>query len=146
MNQWSGYNVSVEAQGCVALVDVIVELAHDNLRLSAMLLGNPAQFVTWVNGQAVSMLFKETEVAIAKNLEGQISLRNRISGHIVAIEAGQILTRIVVAVQGLKKVNISSVITTRSAHNLKLIVGDTVEALVKSNEMTIQIAVTKDQV
>ncbi|MFZ6864671.1 TOBE domain-containing protein [Undibacterium sp. Ji67W] len=135
MNQLTGLIAGVEAHGSVALVDVCVE---GGLRLSATLLGHPDQLATWRPALPVKVLFKETEVALAKNLQGQISLRNRIPGVILAIEKGQILTRVVIAVQGLKDVAISSVITTRSATHLNLANGDTVEALVKSNEMTIQ--------
>ncbi|MFZ6689854.1 TOBE domain-containing protein [Undibacterium sp. SXout11W] len=135
MNQLTGLIAGVEAHGSVALVDVSAE---GGLRLSATLLGHPDQLATWRLTQPVRVLFKETEVALAKNLQGQISLRNRIPGVILTIEKGQILTRVVIAVHGLKDVTISSVITTRSATHLNLAIGDMVEALVKSNEMTIQ--------
>ena len=135
MNQLMGLIACVEAHGSVALVDVNLE---DGLRLSATLLGHPDQLAAWHETQAVKVLFKETEVAIAKHLQGEISLRNSIPGVVLAIESGKILTRIVIVVHGLKDVTISSVITTRSATRLNLGIGDTVEALVKSNEMTIQ--------
>jgi len=140
MNRLQGVISAVEAHGSVALVDV----SAGHLSLSATLLGNPLQLATWASGQGVCVMFKETEVAIAKQLSGDISLRNRIPGRILHIDGGQILTRILMAVDGLVNessqdaVTLSAVITTRSAQRLQLAVGDLVEALIKSNEMTIQ--------
>ena len=138
MNQLFGHIATIEVHGSVALVDMHVKTTASDLRLSATLLGNQETLASWHSDQAVHILFKETEVALAKNLQGQISLRNRIPGQIFAIEDGQILTRIILTIHGLADVRISSVITTRSAKSLQLRVGDDVEALVKSNEMTIR--------
>jgi len=133
MNQFSGSITAIEAQGSVAIVDV----RAGALQLTATLLGHPAQFAGWVCGQQVRMAFKETEVALAKNLSGQISLRNRLPGRISAVEWGQILTRVRIALDDLDGVEISSVITTRSAKKLAVQVGDAIEGLVKSNEMSL---------
>ncbi|MFZ6849972.1 TOBE domain-containing protein [Undibacterium sp. RuRC25W] len=146
MNQIAGTIAAVETHGSVALVDV----AAGRLQLSATLLGNPGQLAAWVTGREVTVLFKETEVAIAKNLQGEISLRNRIPGRILDIETGKILTRIVIVVEGLTNevangVMISSVITSRSTHRLRLAIGDQVEALIKSNEMTIQLVTEREE-
>nr|WP_246464569.1 TOBE domain-containing protein [Undibacterium seohonense] len=75
------------------------------------------------------------EVAIAKNLQGQISLRNRFPGKIVGLEIGKVLTRVVFVIAGSYLIN--SVITSRSAHKLALSLGDDIEGLVKSNEMNL---------
>jgi molybdate transport system regulatory protein len=82
----------------------------------------------------VTLLFKETEVGIAKNLTGMISLRNRFNAVIKKIEKGTILTRLVLKY---KEYDIESVISTRSAVQMKLNVGEEIEWLVKTNEMTI---------
>ena len=82
----------------------------------------------------VTLLFKETEVALAKNLAGLISLRNRLPAIVTAIERGTILTRVTLDFNGHA---FESIITTRSSHVLELAVGDAVEALVKANEMTV---------
>ena len=130
MNKLPGQIVAIEAYGSVAIVDVQVG-SH---WFTATLLGATDQLDVWKTGQTVSLLFKETEVALAKNLSGQISLRNRMPSTITAIEYGQLLTRIVMNMDGFI---LSSVITTRSARSLTLAVGDQVEGLVKSNEMSL---------
>ncbi len=130
MNKLPGKIIAIEAYGSVAIVDVQVG-AH---QFTATLLGAVDYLETWKTGQVVSLLFKETEVALAKNLSGQISLRNRMASTITAIEYGQLLTRVLINMDGFE---LSSVITTRSARSLALAVGDQVEGLVKSNEMSL---------
>ncbi len=130
MNTLTGYIAAIEAHGSVAIVDVAVAAHH----FTATLLGNAEHLAGWEIGQAVRLLFKETEVALAKNLSGQISMRNRLPGIVIKLEIGQVLTRVVLDMQGIQ---IRSVITSRSARSLQIALGDTVEGLVKSNEMSL---------
>lgn len=130
MNTLTGYIAAIEAHGSIAIVDVAVA-SHS---FTATLLGNAEQLAAWKIGQAVRLLFKETEVALAKNLSGQISMRNRLPGIVTFLEVGQVLTRVVLDMQGIQ---ISSVITSRSARSLQIALGDVVEGLVKSNEMSL---------
>lgn len=85
-------------------------------------------------GNAVLILFKETEVSLAKNLSGAISLRNRIRAVIHAIDRGVLLSAVTLDYKGMQVV---SVITTRSVERLALAPGDKVEGLVKANEVTL---------
>ena len=130
MNTLLGHIAAIEAHASIAIIDVVV---GDNF-FTAMLLGSAGQLAAWKIGQPARLLFKETEVALAKNLSGQISMRNRMPGTVIALEVGQVLTRVVFDMQG---VHINSVITSRSARGLQIAVGDAVEGLVKSNEMSV---------
>lgn len=132
MNKLAGVIAAIEVHGSVAIVDVAVA----NHRFTSTLLGSAEQLACWEIGQAVQLLFKETEVALAKNLSGQISMRNRLPGTVTAIESGQVLSRVLFDMDGIA---INSVITTRSARGLQLAVGDLVEGLVKSNEMSLML-------
>lgn len=131
MNKLSGKITSIETEGSIALIEVAV----GELRLSASLLGAAEEFVSWELHQEVDLIFNEMEVAIAKNLSGQISLRNRLRGKIVGLEFGKVLTRVVFIVAHTYLIN--AVITSRSAHKLELRLGDDIEGLVKSNEMNL---------
>jgi molybdate transport system regulatory protein len=132
MNQLSGHIAALDIAGSIALVDVAV-----GARIyTAMLLGIGEDDAAWRPGVAVTLMFKETEVALAVNLSGMISLRNRLKGVVSEIEHGRLMSRVVFIVDGAP---ISSVITTRSLQNLQLIVGDEVEGLVKSNEMSVML-------
>jgi molybdate transport system regulatory protein len=131
MNALSGRISAIEIHGSVAIVDITVATHH----FTATLLGSAEQLARWKIAQSVQLLFKETEVALAKNLSGQISLRNRLPGTVMSIDTGQVLTRVLITMSD--DLIISSVITTRSARNLQLNAGDQVEGLVKSNEMSL---------
>jgi molybdate transport system regulatory protein len=130
MNRLPGQIAGVEAVGSIALVEVAVRAR----RYTATLIGAGSELASWPEGMPVTLLFKETEVALAKNLSGLISMRNRIPARIAAIERGQLLTRVTLDADGH---TIESIITTRSSHSLALAVGDMVEGLVKSNEMNV---------
>lgn len=128
MNRLSGQIAAVETAGSIAIVDVDAL----GLRLTATLIGATLDVSHWTGGMPVTLLFAETEVALAKNLSGLISMRNRIGATVTAIERGSILCRIVLQADGAQ---IVSVITTRASHALSLACGDRVEALIKANAM-----------
>ncbi len=132
MNQINGQILSIDHEGSIALLDIML----GELRLSATILGEAQTLGLWKVGQQVQLQFNEMEVAIAKNLSGHISLRNRLPGTIVALEPGRILTRVRFQMRVAEvDMLINAVITTRSAKHLQLAVGDYIEGLVKSNEM-----------
>lgn len=103
-------------------------------KLTATLIGAGEEAAAWADGMPVTLLFKETEVSLAKNLSGLISLRNRLPAVVTAIERGSLLASVRLDVAGHA---IESIITTRSSHALSLAVGDAVEALIKANEMSV---------
>ena len=131
MNRLPGHIAHIEIAGSIALIDV----SAGNHRFTATLVGQ--ELASWKAGMPVTLLFKEMEVALAKNLSGLISMRNRLPAAVTAIEHGRLLTKVTLDFDGHR---VESVITTRSAHALQLTVGDRVEGLVKSNEMTLLMA------
>jgi molybdopterin-binding protein len=64
-----------------------------------------------------------------------LSARNRLSGKVVQIEVGDVMAHIVVRVG---KNVVESVITRRSVEEMKLKVGDTVNAVIKSTEVMLE--------
>ena len=131
MNNLSGTIIHVESSKAIALVDVQV---HDDI-FSAIVLDTLGNGSYLKKGSAVTLLFKETEVSIGKNLSGLISLRNRIAARVKNIERSEILSKVILDYQGNE---IVSIITTRSVDRLDLKPGEPVEWLVKANEMTLQ--------
>ena len=130
MNRIPGNISGIEVHGSIALVDVQVG-AH---QFTATLIGAGEEVSGWQRGMPVTLLFKETEVSLARNLSGQLSMRNRMPCTVTAIERGKLLARVTLDFEGRK---LESVITTRSSNALALAVGDIVEGLVKANEMTL---------
>lgn len=131
MNKLKGYIAAIESNSHMSLVDVAV----GGDMFSATLLETPETASYLKIGQAVSMLFKESEVSLAKNLSGLISLRNRIPAIVTGVERGAIMSAVKLDYRGLP---LTSIITTRGVNRLQLAVGDTVEALVKANEILLK--------
>lgn len=130
MNRLAARIASIEIHGSIALVDA----AAFGQRFTAMLIGAGAEVASWQADMPVMLMFKEAEVSLARNLSGQISLRNRLACTVTGVEEGKLMTRVALDFHGQA---IASIITTRSAHALQIAAGDSVEALVKANEMTV---------
>ncbi len=111
--------VDVECRGSVVTAYMVGE-GHDTPRLEV--------------GSEVLVLFKESEVALAKNFSGEISLRNRFRGKIEKIERGRLLAEVALKFED---VEIVSVISRGACEAMKLEVGEYVTALVKANEITL---------
>ncbi len=130
MNKLRGRISKVESNDHVSLVDV--DVSGDSF--TATLLETPADAPYLRVGNEVDVLFKETEVSLAKNLSGLISLRNRVKTTVTLVRSGVILSEVVLDYRGQ---SISSIITTRSIKRLDIKPGDEVEAMVKANEVTL---------
>lgn len=130
MNKLAATIIAIDSNVHMSLVDLAV---GDDV-LSATLLETPAQASYLKLGNQVSLLFKETEVSIAKKLSGLISLSNQLNAKVTQIVRGEILSAVTLAYQ---QHTIVSVITTRSVDRLQLKVGDAVEALIKANELVL---------
>ena len=101
---------------------------------SSIILETPATASYLKEAAQITLLFKETEVSIGKNLSGLISLRNRFKGIIKRIEESKILTKVFISY---KNFEIISIISARSAQRLELQAGDEIEWLVKTNEVSL---------
>jgi molybdate transport system regulatory protein len=112
------------------LVDVEVRQQH----FSVLLIESAVQPEWIALEQQVDLVFKETEVTLAKGLSGYISTRNRIPCRVLHVERGELLSR--VSLQFQQDVIVSA-ITTRALDSLHLRTDQEVEALVKSNEIAL---------
>jgi len=130
MNKLPGTISKIQQSGAILLVDAEVE-GH---LFSAMLIESASQPEWLKTGNEIELVFKETEVSLAKNLSGLISTRNRIKCIVQRIERGELLSKVELK---FKKFKITSAITTRSVILLDLKIGDEVEALVKANEISL---------
>lgn len=130
MNRLSGKISKIQHSGAILLVDVDV----DGQNFSAMLIESATRPEWLQTGNNIELIFKETEVSLAKNLSGIISMRNRMKCTVKHVERGGLLSKI--SLQFLEY-TITSAITTRSVDSLDLKVGDEVEALVKANEVSL---------
>ncbi|MDP2115430.1 MAG: TOBE domain-containing protein [Bacteroidota bacterium] len=130
MNKLSGIISRIQQSGAILLVDVDV----DGHGFSAMLIESATQPEWLQTGNTIDLVFKETEVSLARNLSGMISMRNRMKCIVQHIDRGELLSKISLQFQ---KYVVTSAITTRSVDLLDLRIGDEVEALVKANEVSL---------
>lgn len=130
MNQLKGTIEAIETAESLALVSV----KADGHIFSSVVIESVETSGYLQPGREVYLVFKETEVSIGKGLSGGLSLRNRFPVQLREIQAGKILTQLTLDFQGHL---FHSVITSRSALELSLQVGDWVEGLVKTNEITL---------
>jgi len=113
---------------------MLVDVDVDGHEFSAMLIES-ANHPAWLHtGNTVNLVFKETEVSLAKGLTGNISLRNRMMCFVQNIERGELLSKITLT---FKQYTIASAITTRALDSLQISIGDEIEALIKSNEVSL---------
>lgn len=130
MNRLPGTLLSFDCEGPLTLADVDV----DGARFTAMLLSPAGPPAGWASGITVELGFRETEVSLAKELSGRLSLRNRQPATVLKLEHGRLMTQVELQFRTWR---IGAVITRGSAERLELQVGDRVEWLVKANEMTV---------
>jgi molybdate transport system regulatory protein len=130
MNRLLGTITAIESNEHLSLVDVLA--GRDTF--TAMLMETPQNAAYLKVGNTVAVVFKETEVSLAKHLAGQISLRNIIRGTVRQMRCGDILCEVVLERNGQP---ITSIITTRAVKRLQLQEGDEVDALVKANEVSL---------
>ncbi len=83
-------------------------------------------------GTPIHVVFKETEVVLAKTLENEISMLNRVKGTVKEIEEGTLLTKVMV---NTKIGSITAFITTEAVETLQLKEGNEICAMVQTTEI-----------
>ena len=130
MNNIPGIIHSIQSESHLSLIRI---KAFEDM-FSSIVVDTPATAPYLIMEGPVNMVFKENEVAIAKAFSGQISLQNRFVCVIKKIEKGKLLCKVLM---NYNEHNIISVITSNAATQMDLTVGDTVIALVKTNEISL---------
>lgn len=127
MNSFQGTITSKTASTAMSLVKVLVK----DTSVSALFINNSNDSFFSVGNQ-VRVIFKETEVIIAKGDVSNISLQNKFKGKVTSIETSKILSKIEIDTAiG----SIHSIITSNGVNQLDLKIGDSVHAMVKTNEI-----------
>ena len=130
MNILHGVINAIHSSERVSMVNVLVE----GDVFSAMILEGRAGIINYALHEPISIIFKETEVGIVKGLSGMISFRNRFPGKITQIDQGTVCTNLLIQYHGCE---ISSIISSKSAAEMQLKEGESIEWLVKSNEISL---------
>ena len=130
MNKLTATIVDVLSSGTLSQVSA----ECGGIVFSCVVLETPNSTPFLKEGAVIDLLFKETEVSIAVNFNGKISLRNQIPVTISRIEAHPVLS--ILTLQH-PQFSIASIITSGSVKRLELYEGLEVTALIKANEISI---------
>ena len=130
MNKLKGKIVDIQSSDNMSIIHADV----DGDVFSSIVLEGKKGPANYKMQDSVTLLFKETEVGLAKGLTGMISLRNRFKATIRKIDKGPILAKVTL---NYKRHTIESIITARSAEQMQLKEKEEIEWLVKSNEVTL---------
>lgn len=130
MNILKGTINNLTESGSLTLLSILVE----NITISAIVIDTPKTASYLKIGKNINVVFKETEVIIVKGATSGISMRNKFEGIIKSIASKELLSKIILETSAGK---ITSIITTNAVKQLDLKEGETVSAMVKTNEIMI---------
>jgi len=130
MNKLTGVITKVDCDDHLSIVEVDVH----GQRMKSIVIETPESAPFLKTGSEIEVIFKETEVSIAKDFSGGISLQNKMGCRIKSIQQGKLLSRILLDFKGFEVI---SIITSAAVHQLELKADDQVTALVKTNEIMI---------
>lgn len=128
MNVLNGNIAEVRVNGELS----IVRVDADGHLLSCIVIDTPETADYLVVGEAVKVIFKETEVIIGTGSTEGISLRNKFRGQVVRIDSDILLSKLTIETP---VGAITSIITSNAVAELGIRVGSEVTAMVKTNEL-----------
>lgn len=128
MNKIKSKIVSIKSLNSINQIEALT----NGVKLVILTLDLPKEIEV---NQEVDIVFKESEVAIAKeNISHLISFNNVIEGEIIDIERGELLTYITLN----SKVGvINALITTKSLDRLNFKLKDIAFGFIKTNELSL---------
>ena len=128
MNTFKGEIASIKVSGSLSLVEINVA----GIFFKSIIIENRETAAWLEEGNDINIIFKETEVIIGKGTEHNVSMQNKIPGTICEIEEGALLSKLTVDTTVGKLI---AIITSGAVHQLELQVGETVTAMIKTNEI-----------
>ncbi|WP_236974313.1 TOBE domain-containing protein [Membranihabitans maritimus] len=129
MNKFQGHISEINTRGNFSVITVTV---NNKIKLKSIVIDTPESATYISSDRIVNVVFKETEVILSTDKLPAISLLNRIPGTISEIEAGELLSRVVLCTDiG----PVISVISTLAVYELDLTVGCDIMAMIKLNEI-----------
>ncbi|GGF30597.1 TOBE domain-containing protein [Echinicola rosea] len=129
MNQLTGHIKEIISSGQMSIVTI--QLAGQ-VEMQSLVIDTPASAPYLKEGTPIQVLFKETETIIGTAGHSGLSIENRISGKILEIKKGKLLSRLSI---NTSCGNLVALISSTSAVLEALTPGMTITAMVKSNEV-----------
>jgi len=129
MNSFSGHIVKIKTVGPLSMVAVSLS---GGVEISAIVLETQGSASYLQEGNPISVLFKETEVILATGPADKIGIQNRIPGRILKVEAGDLLSKVLLETP---LGRLEAIMASGEFKSLGLAVGDQATALIKINEV-----------
>lgn len=85
-------------------------------------------------GDAVVLGVKATNITLAKNMQGEVSISNRLKCEVTEVENGSLFSTVGLQFES---TNLECITLLASSERLALAPGDTVTALIKASELSI---------
>ena len=130
MNSLAGNISTIEENGNLC----VIKVASGEISLKIIVIESQSGSGYLRIGNEITCVFKEAEVIIGKGDNTRISMENQWPAKVTHIEKGALLTK---ASMMIGERSINALITTESAHDLDLKIGDQVTAMVKASEIMI---------
>ena len=131
MNKLKGSIGNVEVSGSLSMVTISI---GNSTSFKSIVIETPETAPYLQDGKPVNIIFKETEVILAKGNPEGISLINRIPAEVKDIKAGEILCEVNLTTEAGP---VSAILSRHAVDLLSLKKGDLVTAMVKLNEIMI---------
>lgn len=128
MNQIAAVIANIEQKGSLALIEF--DFMQEKLTMVTLDIDE-----TLCKGQKVILEINPSQVAVAKNYNGDLSYSNQIDAKIKSIELGAILCTLILELGDRSK--IEAIITAKSAINMSLGKGDKVKAILKASQISL---------
>ena len=128
MNQIAAVIANIEQKGSLALIEF--DFMQEKLTMVTLDIDE-----TLRKGQKVILEINPSQVAVAKNYNGDLSYSNQIDAKIESIDLGAILCTLILELQDGSK--IEAIITAKSAINMSLNKGDEIKAILKASQISL---------
>jgi len=128
MNQIAAVIANIEQKGSLALIEF--DFMQEQLTMVTLDIDE-----TLCAGQEVILEINPSQVAVAKNYNGDLSYSNQINAKIESIDLGAILCTLILELQDGSK--IEAIITAKSAINMSLNKGDEIKAILKASQISL---------
>ncbi|WP_026715414.1 TOBE domain-containing protein [Flavobacterium daejeonense] len=130
MNILKGKISEIKTEGSLSLVKIWVQ----NCPITSIVIDTAEHSEYLKIDNPATIIFKETEVVLAKDFSGIISLQNKLDCSVISFEKGNLLCKIILQFQDSK---ITSVITRNAFDQLAIQENDSVIAMIKTNEISL---------
>ncbi len=129
MNKLEGKITDIKVSGGLSVVTV--ELTG-GIALRSIIIETPDSASYLKNGNPINVVFKETEVILAKGETSHLSLQNRIKGKVHSISNGELLTEVMIECEPGR---ITAIVSKDAFETMNVRIDDMITALIKQNEV-----------